>query len=53
MCRMYIFFNMQIRAAITEKPMFSNMFGTVLHNMTDMVSRPMFLWSKIKVKAFK
>ena len=40
-------------AAITEKTTFINNFTSIHHNVTKMVSMPMFSWSKIQMKALK
>ena len=44
------FFYMQIRAAIALNPIFFNIFRTMHGNMINMVSTPMFSWSKILLK---
>ena len=50
---MYLFCLCKLIAAITEKPMFFNIFATMHGNVTNMVSRPMFSWSMITIKTFK
>ena len=46
-------FNMQIRAAITESHIFINIYASIHSNVAKMVSRPMFSWSMIKIKALR
>ena len=44
------FIYMQIRTAIAQKPIFLNIFITIHGNMINIVSTPMFSWSKIVFK---
>ena len=44
---------MQIRAAIAQTDIIYNIFGSIHDNVTKMVSRPMFSWSTIQMKALK
>ena len=45
------FLNMQIRPAIMKEPIFFNIFRTMHDRVTNLVSRPMFSWSRNKIKA--
>ena len=47
------FFYLQIRAAITEKSILLNISATLHDNVTEMVSIPMFSWSRINIKVLK
>ena len=44
---------MQISAAITEAPIFINIYGSIHGNVTKMVYIPMFSWSMSKINALK
>ena len=47
------FCNMQIKVAITKKQTFFNISGSMHDSVSQKMSRPMFSWSKIYLKAFK
>ena len=47
LCNVFLYANhMQIRTAITQKPILFNIFGSMSDNLTEMVSKPMFSRSK-------
>ena len=47
LCNVFVYANyMQNRAAITQKPILFNIFGSMRDNSTEMVSKPMFSRSK-------
>jgi hypothetical protein len=53
MSDVYIWSVCKLVAAIMEKNVFINSFVNIPDNVTKMMSRPMFSWSRIKIMSFK